>query len=167
MSVTRGLVFVNGPPDSVQGPRARALFGDRPDVVIYYKERGRFGSIFPIVKRLSAFRGDWIYCIDLGIPASLLCIIRKTLGRDLRLIFELGDPARPLLANQGRPRSEVAVAAWLDRVLPLRADSLVFRGSYLKEYFQKFEPTKVLPPALWLPDGVDVSVFRPRRDDPA
>ena len=166
MSTFRGLVLVNGRPDFVQGPRARALFGARSDVSILYKERGRLGSIAPIMEALRAFRGDWIYGIDLGIPGGPLAALRKKLGPPLKLIFELGDPARPLLANQGRNRVEVAIADRLDRVLPPMADALVFRGSYLAEYFQGLAPKRPLPPALWLPDGVDTSQFRPCRDDP-
>ena len=162
----RGLVLVNGRPDSVQGPRARALFGARADVSILYKDRGRLGSIAPMLKALRAFRGDWIYAIDLGIPGSPLAALRKKVGSPVKLILELGDPARPLLTHQGRNRVEVAIADRLDRILPPKADALVFRGSYLAEYFQRFAPRRPLPPALWLPDGVDTSEFRPRRDDP-
>ena len=159
----RGLVLVNGPPDSVQGPRARALFSDAS---IVYKESGRIGSIGPIARALRAFRGDWIYAIDLGIPSAPLALLRKTLGPRLKLIFELGDPARPLLANQGRSKVEVALADFLDRTLPRRADALVFRGSYLPDYFRQLAPNRPLPPALWLPDGVDTALFRPFREDP-
>ncbi len=166
MPSPRGLVLVNGPADSVQGPRARSLFGNMPDVSILYKERGRIGSILPIAKALRVFRGEWIYCIDLGIPAAPLALLRKKLGPRLKLIYELGDPARPLLANQGRSKAEVGLAHAFDQALPPMADALVFRGSYLQDYFQKLNPRRPLPPALWLPDGVETSVFRPRRDDP-
>src|SRR5262249_62404746 len=55
-----GLVLVNGPPDSVQGPRARALFGGSARVV--YKERGRVGSARPVwsaVRGRRGGRGSW------------------------------------------------------------------------------------------------------------
>ena len=160
-----GLVLVNGPFDSVQGPRARALFGGSAPIL--YKERGRFGSIRPVWSALRAFRGGWIYCIDLGVPAAPLAAVRRRLGPGVRLVYEIGDPARPLLENQGRPPWEVAVADRLDRSLPARADRLVFRGSYLAESFRSIAPGGALPPWAWVPDGADLTVFTPKRDDPA
>jgi glycosyltransferase involved in cell wall biosynthesis len=162
-----GLVLVNGPAGSVQGPRARALFGPGGcEARIVYKERGRLGSIWSIWSALRHQRAGWVYCIDLGIPAAPLGALRRGLRSSVRLIFEIGDPARPLLANQSRPALEVALADWFDRQLPARADRLVFRGWYLAEYFASIVPRGVLPPWLWLPDGADMAVFSPRRDDP-
>jgi glycosyltransferase involved in cell wall biosynthesis len=162
-----GLVLVNGPADSVQGPRARALFG--PDAAIVYKERGRIGSARPIWSALRERRAGWVYCIDLGIPAAPLAAWNRRRRPDVPLVYEIGDPARPLLANQRRPRWEVAVADTLDRRLTGRADRLVFRGSYLAAYFASIVKGGVLPPWIWLPDGADLSAsaFAPRRDDPA
>ncbi len=160
-----GLVLVNGTAESVQGPRARALFGGMARIV--YKQHGRLGSVREIASALRAQRTGWIYSIDLGIPAAPLAALRARLGPRVCLIHEIGDPARPLLENQDRPRFEVALADWLDRRLPARADRLVFRGSYLADYFQSIAPDKTLPPWLWLPDGADMSVFSPRRDAPA
>jgi glycosyltransferase involved in cell wall biosynthesis len=158
-----GMVLVNGPRDSVQGPRARALFGD--EAVLVFKDRGRFGSLSRIWSALRGVRSGWIYCIDLGFPGSILAALRRSLSPGVRLAYELGDPARPLMANQARPAAQVALAHWMDRHLPRRADRLVVRGSYLAEYFREIVPGHTLPPWLWLPDGVDVAVFRPRRDE--
>jgi glycosyltransferase involved in cell wall biosynthesis len=160
------LVLVNGPADSVQGPRARALFdGGRVDVV--YKEHGRLGSVGPIWSALRGHRTGWVYCIDLGIPGAPLAALRRRLRPAVRLVYEIGDPARPLLEPQQRPRVEVAVADRLDRWLPAWADRLVFRGSYLADHFASMAPKGALPPWIWIPDGADMSVFSPRRDDPA
>ncbi len=157
------LVLVNGPPGSVQAPRAHALFGDRSRIL--YKERGRFGSIRAIRSALKEVREGWIYCIDLGFPSAPLAALRRAVSPQVRLAYELGDPARPLLANQSVPAPQVALAHWLDRQLPIRADRLVFRGSYLADYFRSIAP-RPMPPSLWLPDGVDPALFRPRGDDP-
>lgn len=165
MKPTVGLVLVNGPPDSVQAPRARALFGE--DVPIVYKTRGRLGSIREIHRALREVREGWIYCIDMGFPGSILAAHRRRSSPPVRLAYEIGDPSRPLLASQGRSGMQVAVAHWVDRRLPAVADRLVFRGSYLAEYFREIAGRRPLPPWTWLPDGVDVDVFRPRRDDPA
>jgi len=158
------LVLVNGPPDSVQGPRARALFGGEAPIV--YKEHGRLGSLAAITAALREVSAGWIYCIDLGCPGALLAVLRRWLPPGVRLVFEIGDPARPLLANMARPFWEVAVAHGFDRRLPALADRLVFRGSYLAEYFASISPRRRLTRWIWLPDGVDCDVFRPRRDDP-
>jgi glycosyltransferase involved in cell wall biosynthesis len=160
-----GLVLVNGSSDSVQGPRARALFGDVARIV--YKERGRIGSARPFWSALRGQRSGFVYCIDLGVPAAPLSALRRKLGSFVQLVYEIGDPARPLLANQRRPGWEVMLAHALDRRLPGRADRLVFRGSYLAEYFAGIVPGGKLPPWIWLPDGADLSAFTPRRDDPA
>jgi glycosyltransferase involved in cell wall biosynthesis len=157
------LVLVNGPPDSVQGPRARALFGG--EVPIVYKERGRFGSLQAIAAALRGVSAGWVYCIDLGFPGSLLAAVRSRLPSGVRLAYEIGEPARPLLANQARPSWELAIAHGIDRCLPGRADRLVFRGSYLSEYFKKIAPRRRLPRWIWLPDGADCDQFRPRRDE--
>src|SRR5207253_2538055 len=121
-------------PNSVQGPRARALFDDGTPIV--YKERGRFGSIRAIRAALRGVHAGTIYCIDLGFPSALLAALRKKRRPAVRLIYEIGDPTRPLFAGQGRPRAEVAFAHELDRRLPAIADRLVFRGSYLADYFE-------------------------------
>src|SRR5438132_4427311 len=136
-----GLVLVNGPACSVQGPRARALFGGGGGRIVY-KERGRLGSIGPIWSALRRQSTGWVYCIDLGIPAAPLAALRKRLRPTVRLIFEIGDPARPLLENQSRPAIAVALADRLDRRLPVRADHLVFRGSYLADYFTSIAPAR-------------------------
>ena len=158
------LVLVNGPPDSVQGPRGRALFGGEAPIV--YKEKGRFGSLRAIATALHRVSSGWVYCIDLGFPGSLLSALRSRLPSSVRLAYEIGDPARPLLANQARPSWEVAVAHGIDRCLPAQADRLVFRGSYLAQHFETIAPSRRLPRWIWLPDGADCDVFRPRRDEP-
>jgi glycosyltransferase involved in cell wall biosynthesis len=83
----------------------------------------------------------------------------------VRLAYEIGDPARPLLANQARPAREIAVAHWIDGHLPAVADRLIFRGSYLADYFRDIAPRRRLPAWEWVPDGADCEVFCPRRDD--
>lgn len=159
-----GLVLVNGPATSVQGPRARALFGDSTPIA--YKDRGRAGSIRPLWRALGGVRRrGWVYCIDLGLPGAPLAALRRRTG-GVRLVYELGDPARPLMANQGLPAWQVAVTDWMDRRLPRYADRLVFRGSYLADYFRQLAGRRSLPPWIWLPDGVDTRAFRPRRGDP-
>jgi glycosyltransferase involved in cell wall biosynthesis len=155
------LVLVNGPEDSVPGPRARALVGTGARIV--YKKGGRFGALPEIQRALSEQHSGWIYCIDLGFPASPLAALRRRFGRGVRLAYELGDPSKPLFA--GRRRAEIALAHEFDRWLPGQADALVFRGSYLKDYFEALAPRQ-LPRSTWLPDGADTRVFRPMRDDP-
>lgn len=157
----RTLVLVNGGEESVQGPRARALFG--ADAHIVYKRGGRLGSLPALRRALFEQREGWVYCIDLGFPGSPLAAVRRRLGPRVRLAYELGDPGKPLLA--GRRRSEIALAHAFDRWLPGHADALVFRGTYLKDYFAALAPRQ-LPRSTWLPDGADTRVFRPRRDDP-
>ena len=152
------IVLVNGSPQSVQAPRARALFDD---AVIIYKERGRLGSLGLVRRALCDVEEGWIYCIDLGFPSSLLAMLRRRLSTKIKLIYEIGDPARALLANQARSTWEISVAHGFDKYLPRRADRLVFRGSYLADYFGKLCGEHSLPDWLWLPDGVDGSVFKP------
>lgn len=160
------LVLVNGPRDSVQGPRARHLFG--PGATIVYKTRGRLGSLPELSRHVFGRRPGWIYCIDLGFPSALLASVRRQLGAEVRLAFELGDPSRPLLEPQGRSRVEVRIAHELDRRLPAGADALVFRGYYLDRYFRQHAVRgRPLPPTCFVPDGVDTTIFRPLRDDPA
>lgn len=165
MNKDSGLVLVNGAHDSVQGPRARALFGDSARIV--YKENGRLRSIRDVWRALRKEKSTWVYCIDMGFPSSLLAAANKRLSPQHKLIYEIGDPARPLLANQGRSALEVAFAHQVDRRLPAIADQLVFRGTYLADYFARISMLGRLPPWTWLPDGVDCDAFRPRRDDPA
>lgn len=157
-----GLVLVNGPSTSVQGPRARALFGDQAP--IQYKSGGRIGSIGATWSALRRVREGWIYGIDLGVPSAPLAALRRRIGRSVRLAFEIGDPIRPLLRGQGRAGWQVTLAHQLDRRLPSKADRLVFRGSYLANYFAEVATRRPLPRSIWLPDGVDVARFRPRRD---
>jgi glycosyltransferase involved in cell wall biosynthesis len=157
------LVLVNGPPDSSQGPRARALFGG--EVSIVYKDRGRLGSLQAIAAALGGVSEGWVYCIDLGFPGSLLAALRSRLPPGVRLAYEIGDPARPLLANQARPSWQLTVAHAIDRCLPGRADRLIFRGSYLADYFKRIAPRRRLPRWTWVPDGADCDLFRPRRDE--
>jgi len=165
MDKKAGLVLVNGPPDSVQGPRARALFGETARIV--YKARGRIGSIRGIWNALRESNAAWIYCIDMGFPSSVLAAIKKRISPAIKLIYEIGDPARPLLANQNRSPLEILFAHEVDKRAPSRADKLVFRGTFLADYFAKISARQRLPAWTWLPDGVDCALFRPLRDDSA
>lgn len=151
------LVLVNGGPESVQAPRARALFG--PDSHFYFKTRGRLKSIPSAFQAIRKYNRGWIYGIDLGFPQAPLAAVRKRTARGFRLVFEIGDPMQPLLKGQGRRGAEVAVASAMDRKLPWMADALVFRGSYLYDWFRNLNPERPLPPSLWLPDGVDTTRF--------
>jgi glycosyltransferase involved in cell wall biosynthesis len=100
----------------------------------------------------------------MGFPSALLAALRKKLSPAIRLAYEIGDPARPLLATQARPFWQVTLAHQIDRRLPAVADRLVFRGSFLADYFQGIAPRRTLPAWTWLPDGVDCEVFQPQRD---
>ena len=157
-----GLVLVNGNPASVQGPRARALFGD--SARIFYKTRGRLGSVPEAAKAIVNQREGWIYCIDLGLPAAPLAALLRRRGT--RLIYEIGDPTAVLFEKQGRPRFQVELAKRLEAYLPRTADALVFRGSYLLERFHKEASSRGvdLPPSHFIPDGVDPDAVRPERD---
>ncbi len=156
-------MLVNGPPTSVQGPRARALFGG--EVPIVYKTGGRIRSIPDMALALRQVKRGWVYCIDLGMPIAFLAALRRSLPPPVRLAYEIGDPMGPLLKGQAAAAVR-AVADWTDRLLPRWADRLVFRGSYLAEHFRKLATPRGLPPWLWLPDGADVAAFRPCRDEP-
>lgn len=158
-------MLVNGPADSVQAPRARALFG--PGSRIVYKQGGRVGSAPAAWRALRGVgQGGVIYCIDLGVPMAALAAARRRLSPPVQLVFEIGDPAGVMFANASRPVWEVGLASAMDRRLPRRADRLVFRGSYLAEHFAALAAPHPLPPWLWLPDGVDTGHFRPERDHP-
>src|SRR5262249_13080638 len=109
-----GLVLVNGGPSSVQGPRARALFGGTAEIV--YKESGRLGSIPTLARAVRKSRLNWIYCIDLGLPGAPLAAFLRPPGT--RLIYEIGDPSAILFENQGRPGWEVWLARLLENDLP-------------------------------------------------
>lgn len=165
-SFVKNHVLINGDQNSVQAPRARALFHSDQSI-FSFKSQGRIQSIPQFWKALSQQTSQRIYCIDLGFPQALLAALRKKTSRThSQLVYEIGDPMVPLLSGQGRSRFELAVAGWMDKHLPKSADALVFRGSYLYDYFQKLHPQRPLPPSLWLPDGVDVSCFKPLKGDP-
>jgi glycosyltransferase involved in cell wall biosynthesis len=161
-SDVQGLVLVNGSHSSVQGPRARALFGD--SARIFYKTRGRLGSVPEAARAIVDRRGGWIYCIDLGLPAAPLAALLRRAGT--RLIYEIGDPSAVLFEKQERPRIEVEIARRLEVALPKAADALVFRGSYLLEGFHKEASSRgvTLPPSHFVPDGVAPDVIRPERN---
>ena len=156
-----GLVLVNGTPSSVQGPRARGLFGGTAHIV--YKEKGRLGSVPSLARAVRKSQASWIYCIDLGLPGAPLAAFLRPRGT--RLIYEIGDPSAILFENQGRPGWEVWLARLLENDLPARADALVFRGSYLLEFFRSEASSrgKVLPPSYFIPDGVDTEQVKPSR----
>jgi glycosyltransferase involved in cell wall biosynthesis len=157
------LVMVNGPPGCIMANRARGLFGQ--DAEIVYKSAGRVGSIPAMARALRRSRDGTVYCIDIGFPAAPLAAFDRAISRHRRLVYEIGDPAGPLLAAQRRSVVEISAARWLDRWLPRAADKLVFRGSYLVEYFRDLVGSSRFPGALWLPDGVDCETFRPQRGD--
>lgn len=158
-TITNPLILVNGGPTSVQAPRARSLFGN--DAKINFKSNGRIKSIPATWKTLSGNQADWIYTIDLGFPQAPLASFMKLLKKRSKLVFEIGDSIQPLLEGQGKSGLELKLSSYLDRKLPWLADALVFRGSYLYDYFRKLQPNKLLPPSLWLPDGVDTDAFVP------
>lgn len=158
------LVFVNGPATSVQAPRAAALFGT--DNKIQFKTKGRLGSILPSWRSINEVSEGFVYCIDLGFPQAAIAALGRRLKRKTRLIYEIGDPMRPLLEGQDKKGLELLVATWFDRYLPIQADALVFRGTYLRDYFANLNPSRKLSPSLWLPDGVDTGIFRPMRGSP-
>jgi glycosyltransferase involved in cell wall biosynthesis len=156
-----GLVLVNGSHSSVQGPRARALFGGSAEIV--YKEKGRVGSTPTLARAVRESRASWIYCIDLGVPGAPIAAFLRRPGT--RLIYEIGDPSAILFENQGRSGWEVWLARLLETNLPARADALVFRGSYLLELFRSEASSrgKALPRSYFVPDGVDTQAVRPAR----
>lgn len=155
------LVLVNGGPASVQAPRARYLFPG--DVHVCYKSQGRIASAVPIARALRAAGEGLVYCLDLGMPGAPLAALHRRSRPGGRLVYEIGDPAERLLANQHRPWLEVTTAGLLDSRLPLIADQLVFRGSYLMKYFEERLAPRQLPRRMWLPDGVDCAEFKPMR----
>ena len=156
------LILVNGTVSSVQAPRAQALFNSKP--IIHFKSHGRLKSIFPAIKAINPVRKGIVYCIDLGFPQAAIAALSRRLKGKFHLIYEIGDPMRPLLSGQGKKGIELAMASWFDKYLPHQADALVFRGSYLYQYFQTLRPQHSLPPSLWLPDGVDIKRFHPQKD---
>lgn len=156
------LVLVNGPEQSVQAPRAAALFG--PDTKIHFKTKGRLGSIWPSWQSINCVSKGFVYCIDLGFPQAAMAALGRRLKRKTQLVFEIGDPMRPLLKGQDKNKLELYIATLFDKVLPYQADALVFRGTYLRDYFRKLNPSRQLPPSLWLPDGVDTDLFRPLQE---
>ena len=159
------LVLVNGPTDSLTARRARALFPAAAGIVC--KDRGRLGSVTPMLEALRRHTRGTVYCIDIGFPGAPLAAVRRLTSPHVQLVYEIGDPAGLLLKRQGRSSFEVWTAARLDTWLPGVADKVVFRGSYLMDHFAALRGGRPFAHALWLPDGVDADVFRPCRDDAA
>src|SRR5439155_8900431 len=110
-----GGVGAGGPGGRVRGRGGGALWGGEAGVRVVYKERGRVGSARPFWSALRAQTSGWVYCIDLGVPAAPLAALRRRLRPRVELVYELGDPVRPLLANQDRPAWEVGLAHSMDR----------------------------------------------------
>lgn len=162
----RLLFLVNGTPESAAGHRARAFACRLPSdwkIETAYRPAARKWRAVPaFVRAARAFRPDIVYVVDTAYAGVLAGVAVRRLLRGCRLVTDTGDTARDLAASNGAYSARaVALIGWVERLAMTRSDRMVVRGSYHKTLLE--EERKTIPPgrAVFIPDGVDLEVFRP------
>jgi glycosyltransferase involved in cell wall biosynthesis len=147
---------VNGAEDSPMADRARAFatrLSDRWTIEILYRQRGRFGSILPLVRDLRARRPEAAWVFDMAVAGVVASASVRPLGT--KVVIDTGD-AITALARQSGLRGPVGIGATaaLEWLSPRVASALVVRGTAHRGVFaaRGFDATVI-------PDGVDVDAF--------
>lgn len=100
-----------------------------------------------------AQRWDATYVIDPGRHGMPAALASHAMHRPT--IVEIGDPQGALFRAQGRSRPAIATGWAIDIAIVHRAAGIVFRGADLAATLKPSVPWR------FIPDGVDVDLFRP------
>ena len=106
----------------------------------------------------ASVRADAVYAVDLAVVPVAVGAVRAAAGTTL--VVDTGDSPADFLRLVSAGRSRVAAARLMERVAFGAADLVVVRGAYHEAQLRAGGVENVTV----VPDGVDLSVFRPRED---
>lgn len=147
---------VNGPEGSAAGERAVRIGERMPEatVRVLYRDTGRTGALASMVSSLRDRPPDVVYAMDLAATPIAAWLIGAPRAR---LIVDTGDTPRQFLDLIQAPLAARCAASVLERVGYRRSSRVVVRGPHHAEQLRSagHRHVKVIP------DGVDLSFFRP------
>ena len=106
----------------------------------------------------ASVRVDAVYAVDLAVVPVAVGAVRAAAGA--RLVVDTGDSPADFLRLVSAGRSRVAAARLMERVAFGAADLVVVRGAYHQAQLRERGVENVTV----VPDGVDLTVFRPWED---
>lgn len=167
MTPRRVLVLVSDTALGAIGLRAtelsRRLSTDRFTTRVVYRQRRNLPAVPVFLKALMRERPALVYLLNISLAGAVAGLLAKQAARR-RLIVEVGDPLVEHFKNAGHPAIVCAAVGAVERLVLSVADEVVVRGAWLGEYFSRRGPFRAYH---WLPDGVDLDVFRPMPVDDA
>lgn len=138
---------------------ARELANDF-DFKIVYRQRGKIGSAFQMLRELIRLKPRVVYVLDMAASGVLAACAYRMLG-GAKWIVDTGDTIVELGRALGRGPVAMALTRLLEWVSLHFSSAVVVRGSYHKELLAKRGIQ-----ATFIPDGVDVEQFAPPLDLP-
>lgn len=158
------ICIVTKTANNIFGARARALaehVGQRLNISILYADAvGLWGSLkcfLYILNEIWKGRYNFVYLISQH-PARVLAATLARLLLGCRFCIDTGDVVYELRRDIGvmNPLSLVGLKLWESFSLQL-PDVIVVRGLYHKEWLEK----RGFKNVFFIPDGVDLTIFRP------
>lgn len=157
MSKFKILILVNGRERGYFGIRARGLvkYFDNIEYKILYRKRKLY-SLFRFLIYSLAYKSSLIYVINISYSGIIAALLAKFLSGK-KLIIETGDINYELFKTIGRAPLICLLERALEYLSLMSSDVIITRGKYFKEYLEN----KGCKNVYYIPDGVDVSKFRP------
>ncbi len=151
--------LVNGSPSGAMGERAAAFvqrLGPEFEVSIAHRGEDKLKAILDFFRGLRREHPDLVYVVDMAFSGVLGAFAHKALS-GTPVIIDTGDAITALARASGsRGLAGIALTAILEKLSLRFADLIVVRGSYHQEWLAQRGVR-----AEFLPDGVDLTVFRP------
>ncbi len=155
----RVLVLVNGDPEKAYGVRARELFADfarEHDVTFLYRgDVHRLRGLWRFCRTVLRERFDVVYVEGFGYAGILAALLAKVVGCS-RIVMSTGD----LVAAYARVHfnaPKALLAGALEQIAQKTADRLIVYGPLHRQLLERDGYSRI----EWIPNGVDMSEFRP------
>jgi len=140
--------------------RAEKLFSRLKEkgykITMLPRERKRFGTIIRNVNAIVRLKPAIVYVIDFGYSTIFPVLLLKLFLR-FRFVYDTGDIVYELFRSTRRGIISFTLARTFEPMVWKIADAIVVRGIY----FERFLKDKNYKNVYFVPDGVEIELFKP------
>jgi glycosyltransferase involved in cell wall biosynthesis len=155
----RVLVLVNGEPEKAYGVRARELFADfardHEVTFLYRGDAHKLKGLWRFCRTVLRNRFDVVYIEGFGYAGVIAALLAKAVGR-ARIVLSTGDLVAAFARTHFSP-PKAALAGALEHIAQHAADRLIVYAPFHRQLLEGEGYKRI----EWIPNGVDMSAFRP------
>ncbi len=123
---------------------------------LLFRKKNRLKTLLFYIKGIASLKPDIVYLMDFGFSTAVPVLVLRIFF-SFKIILDTGDITYELFRSTGRNWLSLIIVRILEPIIWRLSSAIIVRGIYYEEYLKN----KGYKDVYYIPDGVDLEVFKP------